>query len=167
MGELEIRGTSVTPGYYRRPDANAELFHDGWLRTGDLSYLLDGQLVMCGRIKDVIIVGGRNLFPEDVERAVGHLEGVRAGNVIAFGVEGDRGRESLVVVAESRAADDDLAAVRRLVAERVRDAVGVPAKDIVLVAPGTLPKTSSGKLQRSLCKRYYLDGRLDPVDAPA
>jgi fatty-acyl-CoA synthase len=166
VGELEIRGTSVTPGYYRRPGANAELFRDGWLRTGDLSYLLDGQLVVCGRIKDVIIVGGRNLFPEDVERAVGRLEGVRAGNVIAFGVEGDRGRESLVVVAESRAVDDDLAAVRRLVAERVRDAVGVPAKDIVLVAPGTLPKTSSGKLQRSLCKRYYRDGRLDLVDAP-
>jgi fatty-acyl-CoA synthase len=165
VGELEIRGTSVTPGYYRRPDANAELFHDGWLRTGDLAYLLDRQLVMCGRIKDVIIVGGRNLFPEDVERAVGQLEGVRAGNVIAFGVDGDRGRESLVVVAESRAVDDDLAAVRRLVAERVRDAVGVPARDIVLVAPGTLPKTSSGKLQRSLCKRYYRDGRLAPVDA--
>jgi fatty-acyl-CoA synthase len=69
-----------------------------------------------------------------------------------------------VVVAESRAADDDLAAVRLLVAERVRDAVGVPAKDIVLVAPGTLPKTSSGKLQRSLCKRYYRDGRLEPAD---
>jgi fatty-acyl-CoA synthase len=166
VGELEIQGTSVTPGYYRRPDANAELFRDGWLRTGDLAYLLDGQLVMCGRIKDVIIVGGRNLFPEDVERAVGQLEGVRAGNVIAFGVDGDRGRESLVVVAESRAADDDLTAVRRLVADRVREAVGVPARDIVLVAPGTLPKTSSGKLQRSLCKRYYRDGRLAPVDAP-
>jgi fatty-acyl-CoA synthase len=166
VGELEIRGTSVTPGYYRRPDANAELFHDGWLRTGDLAYLLDGQLVMCGRIKDVIIVGGRNLFPEDVERAVGQLESVRAGNVIAFGVEGDRGRESLVVVAESRAADGELAAVRRQVAERVRDAVGVPARDILLVAPGSLPKTSSGKLQRSLCKRYYRDGRLAPVDAP-
>jgi fatty-acyl-CoA synthase len=166
VGELEIRGTSVTPGYYRRPDANAELFHDGWLRTGDLAYLLDGQLVVCGRIKDVIIVGGRNLFPEDVERAVGQLEGVRAGNVIAFGVDEDRGRESLVVVAESRAVDDDVAAVRRLVAERVRDAVGVPARDIVLVAPGTLPKTSSGKLQRSLCKRNYRDGRLAPVDTP-
>jgi fatty-acyl-CoA synthase len=165
VGELEIRGTSVTPGYYRRPDANAQLFHDGWLRTGDLAYLLDGQLVMCGRIKDVIIVGGRNLFPEDVERAVGQLDGVRAGNVIAFGVDGDRGRESLVVVAESRAVDDDVAALRRVVAERVRDAVGVPARDIVLVAPGTLPKTSSGKLQRSLCRRQYRDGRLDPVDA--
>ncbi|HZA78591.1 MAG TPA: fatty acyl-AMP ligase [Acidimicrobiales bacterium] len=167
VGELEIRGTSVTPGYYKRPDANAELFHDGWLRTGDLAYLLDGQLVMCGRIKDVIIVGGRNLFPEDVERSVGQLEGVRAGNVIALGVAGDRGRESLVVVAESKTADDDLAALRRLVHERVLDVAGVPPKDIVLVAPGTLPKTSSGKLQRSLCKRYYLAGRLEPINTAA
>jgi fatty-acyl-CoA synthase len=163
VGELEIRGTSVTPGYYRRPDANARLFHEGWLRTGDLAYTLDGQLVMCGRIKDVIIVGGRNLFPEDIERAVGEVEGVRAGNVIAFGVTGERGRESLVVVAETRA--DDLAVLRRLVHERVLDVVGVPPKDIVLVAPGTLPKTSSGKLQRSLCRRYYREGRLDPADA--
>ena len=163
VGELEIRGTSVTPGYYRRPDANATLFHDGWLRTGDLAYLLDGQLVMCGRIKDVIIVGGRNVFPEDVERAVGSLEGVRAGNVIAFGVDGDRGRETLVVVAESKA--DDVALVRKLVAARVRDVVGVPAKAIVLVAPGTLPKTSSGKLQRSLCRNRYHDGQLALVDA--
>jgi fatty-acyl-CoA synthase len=163
VGELELRGTSVTPGYYRRPDANADLFHDGWLRTGDLAYTLDGQLVMCGRIKDVIIVGGRNVFPEDVERAVGALDGIRAGNVIAFGISGDRGRESLVVVAESKA--DDLVALRRVVAERVREVVGVPARDIVLVAPGTLPKTSSGKLQRSLCKRRYNDGQLELVGA--
>jgi fatty-acyl-CoA synthase len=165
VGELEIRGTSVTPGYYRRGDANANanLFHDGWLRTGDLAYTLDGQLVMCGRIKDVIIVGGRNVFPEDVERAVGSLDGVRAGNVIAFGVDGERGRESLVVVAESKA--EDFALVRKTVAERVRDVVGVPAKAIVLVSPGTLPKTSSGKLQRSLCRRRYQDGQLDLVDA--
>jgi fatty-acyl-CoA synthase len=163
VGELEIAGTSVTPGYYRRPDANAELFRDRWLRTGDLAYTLEGELVMCGRIKDVIIVGGRNVFPEDVERAVGLLEGVRAGNVIAFGVDGDRGRESLVVVAESKA--DDLALVRKQVAERVREVVGVPARDIVLVAPGTLPKTSSGKLQRSLCRQRYGDGLLALVDA--
>ncbi len=118
---------------------------------------------MCGRIKDVIIVGGRNVFPEDVERAVGVLDGVRAGNVIAFGVDGDRGRESLVVVAESKA--DDLALVRKQVAERVREVVGVPARDVVLVSPGTLPKTSSGKLQRSLCRRRYEDGQLVLVDA--
>jgi fatty-acyl-CoA synthase len=111
----------------------------------------------------VIIVGGRNVFPEDVERAVGSLDGVRAGNVIAFGVDGERGRESLVVVAESKA--EDFALVRKTVAERVRDVVGVPAKAIVLVSPGTLPKTSSGKLQRSLCRRRYQDGQLDLVDA--
>ena len=163
VGELEFRGTSVTPGYYRRPQANAELFHDGWLRTGDLAYTLDGDLVMCGRIKDVIIVGGRNVFPEDVERAVGELDGVRAGNVIAFGVEGGRGRETMVVVAECKT--EDLAHLRKVVGERVRDVVGVPAKDIVLVTPGTLPKTSSGKLQRSLCKHRYDDGQLALVDA--
>jgi fatty-acyl-CoA synthase len=161
VGELEIRGTSLTTGYYRRPDASADALRDGWLRTGDLAYLLEGELVVCGRIKDVIIVGGRNVFPEDVERAVGDLHGVRAGNVIAFGVDGDRGRESLVVVAETKA--DELAPVHRLVAERVREVVGVPARDIVLVAAGTLPKTSSGKLQRSLCRRRYLDGQLDLV----
>ena len=90
----------MTPGYYKRPDATAALFHDGWLCTGDLAYLLDGELVLCGRIKDVIIVGGRNVFPEDIERAVGELDGVRAGNVIAFGMEGYKGKESVVVVAE-------------------------------------------------------------------
>jgi fatty-acyl-CoA synthase len=154
---LEIRGTSVTPGYYKRPDANAELFHDGWLRTGDLAYLLDGEMVMCGRIKDVIIVGGRNVFPEDIERALADVDGVRAGNVIAFGVD-QQGKEGVVVVAESKS--DDLPEVRRSVAARVRDAVGLPAKDIVLVAPGSLPKTSSGKLQRSLCKLRYLGAEL-------
>jgi fatty-acyl-CoA synthase len=163
VGELEIRGTSVTTGYYKRPDANADLFHDGWMCTGDLAYTLDGQLVMCGRIKDVIIVGGRNVFPEDVERAVGALDGVRAGNVLAFGVDGDRGRETLVVVAETKADDRD--AVRRQIHDRVKEVVGVPPKDIVLVAPGTLPKTSSGKLQRSLCRRRYHDGQLALVDA--
>ena len=165
VGELEIRGTSVTTGYYKRPDANAELFHEGWLCTGDLAYTLDGELVVCGRIKDVIIVGGRNVFPEDVERAVGQVDGVRAGNVIAFGGLGSRGREALVVVAEARA--DDFTGLRHRVAERVVEAVGVPARDIVLVAPGTLPKTSSGKLQRSLCKRRYDDGQLELVDAEA
>src|SRR5437764_7803476 len=146
-GELEIRGTSVTPGYYKHPEATAAAFHDGWLRTGDQAYLVDGELVLCGRIKDMIIVAGRNVFPEDVERAVADVDGVRAGNVIAFGVEGPRGRESLVVVAETRA--DDAAPVRDEVARRVKQAVGLPARDVVLVPPGSLPKTSSGKLQRS------------------
>jgi fatty-acyl-CoA synthase len=161
VGELELRGTSVTPGYYRRPEATAATFHDGWLRTGDLAYVVDGELVVCGRIKDVIIVGGRNVFPEDVERAVQDIEGVRAGNVIAFGVPG-RGKESLVVVAEAKVTDESDEHRERLrdaVSRRVRQAVGLPPK-VILVSPGSLPKTSSGKLQRSLCKQRYTAGEL-------
>jgi fatty-acyl-CoA synthase len=161
VGELQIRGTSVTPGYYQRPDANAELFDGQWLRTGDLAYLVGGRMVMCGRIKDVIIVGGRNVYPQDIERAVGTLDGIRAGNVIAFGHAGRQGKEHVVVVAESRA--EDLDALRHAVQERVVEAVGVPCKDVVLVRPGTLPKTSSGKLQRGLCRQQYEAGQLEPV----
>ena len=162
VGELLLRGTSVTPGYYKRPDATAALFHDDWLCTGDLAYLLDGELVMCGRIKDVIIVGGRNVFPEDIERAVGPLDGVRAGNVIAFGMEGYKGKESVVVVAEVRLTETsgDLADVRGRIHHRALEVSGLPPRDVMLVQPGTLPKTSSGKLQRSKCKAEYLDEEL-------
>jgi fatty-acyl-CoA synthase len=97
------------------------------------------------------------VFPEDIERALADIDGVRAGNVIAFGVD-HQGKEGVVVVAESKAGD--ATEVRRTVAARVRAAVGLPAKDIVLVAPGSLPKTSSGKLQRSLCKVRYLGAEL-------
>ena len=161
VGELLIRGTSVTPGYYKRPDATAELFHDGWLCTGDLAYLLDGELVLCGRIKDVIIVGGRNVFPEDIERAVGVLDGVRAGNVIAFGMDGYKGKESVVVVAEVRG--DDLDAVRHAIHHRTLEVCGLPPRDVMLVQPSTLPKTSSGKLQRAKCREQYLDEELELV----
>jgi fatty-acyl-CoA synthase len=159
VGELEISGTSVTPGYYRRVEATAAVFHDGWLRTGDLAYTVDGELVVCGRIKDVIILGGRNVHPQDVERAVGDIDGVRAGNVIAFGTEGRRGKEALVVVAEAKA--EPLPAIRSAVAERVRGAVGMAPEEVVLVRPGSLPKTSSGKLQRSLCRERYLGAELE------
>ncbi len=161
VGELELRGPSVTPGYYRNERATADTFRDGWLRTGDLAYLVDGQLVVCGRLKDMIIVGGRNVFPEDVERAAAAVDGVRAGNVIAFGSDRRKGREAIVVVAETKT--DDLAAVRDVVAATVTDAVGVPPADIVLVRAGSLPKTSSGKLQRSLCRQRYLDDQLELV----
>jgi fatty-acyl-CoA synthase len=158
VGELEIRGTSVCSGYYNDLAATEALFHDGWLRTGDLAYLVDEELVMCGRIKDVIIVGGRNVFPEDIERAVGEVDGVRAGNVIAFGIEGRNHREAIVVVAETKL--DDTRELHATINEHVRAVVGVPAKEIVLVTPGTLPKTSSGKLQRSLCRERYLGTEL-------
>jgi fatty-acyl-CoA synthase len=159
VGELEIRGTSVTPGYYRNPEATAEMFRDGWMRTGDLSYMLDGELVLCGRIKDVIIVGGRNIFPEDVERAVATVDGIRPGNVIAIGVEGRRKQEAMVVVAETKGGVSD--ELIRHVREAARSVSGLPPTDVVLVPAGTLPKTSSGKLQRSLCRQRYLDGELE------
>jgi fatty-acyl-CoA synthase len=162
VGELLLRGTSVTPGYYKRPEATAALFHEGWLCTGDLAYLLNGQLVLCGRIKDVIIVGGRNVFPEDIERAVGTLEGVRAGNVIAFGMEGYKGKESVVVVAEVRCEDPDT--VRAEIHHRTLEVCGIPPRDVMLVRPGTLPKTSSGKLQRAKCREEYLSEELVLID---
>jgi fatty-acyl-CoA synthase len=158
VGELEINGTSVTSGYYKRPDVTAAAFRDGWLRTGDLGYLLDGELVLCGRIKDVIIVGGRNVFPEDIERAVGDLDGVRAGNVIAFGVEGYKARESVVVVAEVRGSDT--APLRKAIHRKVLEVTGVPPRDVMLVEPGSLTKTSSGKLQRGVCRDRYLNETL-------
>jgi fatty-acyl-CoA synthase len=161
VGELEIRGDSVTTGYYRNEQATADAFHDGWLRTGDLAYLAEGELVVCGRIKDLIILGGRNVYPQDVERAISHLEGVRAGNVIAFGSTSARGRESLVVVAETKAIEH--ARIRDAIKGAVYSNVGLPPSDIVLVQPGTLPKTSSGKLQRSLCKQRYASGALETV----
>jgi len=161
VGELELRSPSVTPGYYRNPEATAATFHDGWLRTGDLAYLVDGRLVVCGRLKDVIVVGGRNVFPEDVERAAAAVAGVRAGNVIAFGSDRRRGREAIVVVAETKS--DEVHTVHDSVVDHVCDAVGVPPVDVVLVRPGTLPKTSSGKLQRSLCRDRYHDDALEPV----
>jgi fatty-acyl-CoA synthase len=161
VGELLLRGTSVTPGYYKRPDATAALFHDGWLCTGDLAYVVDGELVLCGRIKDVIIVGGRNVFPEDIERACGTLDGVRAGNVIAFGVEGYKGKESVVVVAEVRT--EDPVQVREALHHRTLEVCGLPPRDVMLVKPGTLPKTSSGKLQRAKCRDLYLEEKLELI----
>lgn len=157
VGELEIRGSSVTSGYYKRADVTRDTFHDEWLRTGDLAYLVDGELVLCGRIKDLIIVAGRNVYPQDVERAVSDVEGVRAGNVVAIGVDGRRGEE-VVVVAEVKGEADER--VRGDVAERVRTTVGLKPREVVLVPAGTLPKTSSGKLQRSLCRDRYLAAEL-------
>lgn len=159
LGEVQARGPSITPGYFRRPDATEALFQDGWLRTGDLGYLVGDELVLVGRTKDLIIVSGRNIFPEDVEVAAATVSGVRAGNVIAFSATGARGREMVVVVAEARA-DADGGSVRDGVARAVREAVGVQPHDVVLIQAGALPKTTSGKLQRSRCRAQYLDGTL-------
>jgi len=162
VGELQLSGDSVTTGYYKRPDATEELLAGGWLRTGDLSYTVDGELIVCGRSKDVIIVGGRNVYPQDIEKVVGELEGVRTGNVIAFGIEGRHGAQNIVVVAESRGGD--LNEIRRSVTNCVTQAEGIPPKEVVLVEPGTVPKTSSGKLQRSAAKASYEAGELTVLE---
>ncbi len=162
VGELEIRGSSVTTGYYRNPEATAAMFRGEWLRTGDLGYLIDGQLVLCGRIKDVIIVGGRNVYPHDIERAVNLVDGVRPGNVIAFGIGGYKGKESVVVVAETKLTESvEIESVRKAIHHRVLECVGIPPRDVMVIRAGTLPKTSSGKLQRAKCAEQYLAEQLD------
>lgn len=171
IGELQIRGTSVTSGYYNRPDLTESLFQDGWLRTGDLGYFVTGpdcgpqELVLCGRIKDVIIIAGRNIYPEDIERAAATVEGVRPGNVIAFGIESSKGKESVVVVAEVKTTA--LEEVKKSIRYRVISVCGIPPKEIVLVKQGTLPKTSSGKLQRNLCKEQYRKNKLTSAEGEA
>jgi len=162
VGELRITGNSLTSGYYKQPKETAELIIDGWLHTGDLAYMIDGSLVVCGRIKDVIIVGGRNVYPQDIEKVVGEVSGTRPGNVIAFGTEGRQGAQNIIVVAEARA--DDLDLVAKAVNAAVTDAVGIPPKQVVLVQPGTVPKTSSGKLQRSACRAQFLEGTLSVLE---
>lgn len=163
IGEVLVASTSMMQGYDGRPDATAEVLDDGWLRTGDLGYLVAGELYLCGRRKELIIVGGRNIWPQDVEAAAHGAEGIRPGNAIAFGITRDDGSEAIVLVAETRLQGDDAAATARAAADVVKDAVGLAPRHVVLIAPGQLPKTSSGKLQRGLCRTMYGAGQFSPV----
>ncbi|MCK9899642.1 AMP-binding protein [Frankia sp. Cpl3] len=150
VGEIRIRGTSVTAGYHGDTAATeAAITPEGWLLTGDLGYLADGELVVTGRRKDIIIIGGRNVYPDEVERIAAQVPGVRAGNVVACAVRrpGPLGGEALAVAAESRSERTD--EVRQAVLERVRDVLGITPHDVVILPPGSIPKTPSGKLQRS------------------
>ncbi|MER6993003.1 fatty acyl-AMP ligase [Saccharopolyspora hirsuta] len=151
VGRLRIRGAAVTPGYLTVDGPLSTQDGDGWLDTGDDGYLVDGQVVICGRRKDVIIMGGRNIYPIDIERAACEVEGVRAGNAAAVRQEAGSRRERFAVVLESRLAGDEAAekALRKEVAARVVDAVGVRPSAVVVLAPGSLPKTPSGKLRRA------------------
>ncbi|MCZ7629069.1 MAG: hypothetical protein M5U19_08395 [Microthrixaceae bacterium] len=106
----------------------------------------------------MIIVGGRNVYPQDIEKVAGDQDGVRTGNVIAFGVDGRHGAQNIIVVAESKGGD--LKEIRRRVTAAITQAEGIPPKEVILVEPGTVPKTSSGKLQRSAAKASYEAARL-------
>lgn len=153
VGVLQLRGESVTPGYLTVDGPVAAQDADGWLDTGDEGYLTGGEVVVCGRRKDVIIMGGRNIYPTDIERAASAADDVRAGNAVAVrvGAGEDRHRESFVVAVESRRAGDPEAeaVIRKDVTRRVVSAVGVRPADVVVLGPGTLPKTPSGKLRRA------------------
>jgi fatty-acyl-CoA synthase len=164
-GEIAFRGPSVTKGYHGDPEATAAAFRDGWLHTGDLGLLRDGELYVTGRIKDLIIVRGRNHHPHDIEACAWDAPGVRTGNVAAFSRPGPDG-ERLVVVAEARRGADP-EALAAGVAERVRDRLGLVVDEVVAVEHGTLPKTTSGKLRRRETRERLLAGSLARVDGEA
>ena len=160
VGEICVRGPSVMLGYWRDADATAEALRDGWLHTGDLGFHGTHGLVVCGRKKDMIILGGRNLYPEDYEFHAERVPGVRKGNVIAFAIPE---RERMVVVCETTAGPDDVHDVARSTLEELRRQLPRGPEEVVMVSPGTLPKTSSGKRQRGECREQYASGGLEPL----
>ncbi len=157
VGQIVNIGPSVTGAYFQNPEATALGWKDGWLQTGDLGYVADGALYICGRLKDLIIIHGANYYPQDIEWAVQDIEGVRRGNVVAFSVLRD-GVEQLVVAAEANSGD--LERLKKAIPERVYEAAGLATSHVAIVGVGTLPKTSSGKAQRLKTKRLYEDGLL-------
>lgn len=156
VGEILVRGSSVTTEYLTADGTVPTRDEHGWLHTGDDGYLVDGQIVICGRRKDVIIVGGRNLYPADIERAACEVDGVRAGNAAAVRWVSEGRRERFAVVAEARSAGDDDTEkqLRKQIAARVVDAVGARPSAVVVVPPGSLPKTPSGKLRRAATAEF-------------
>jgi fatty-acyl-CoA synthase len=174
VGQIVVAGPSVAAGYFDQPELTAATFKplDGrgqtpWLHTGDLGYLAGGRLFVCGRVKDVIIVRGRNYYPSDIEWAVGEVSHVRRGNVVAFGVQASAsgqlvndgsGEEQLVVCCEGASSDAD--AIRDAAAARIAEQFGLAVREVVVVALASLPRTSSGKPQRRATRAMYLDGQL-------
>jgi len=156
-GELQFCGPSATSGYYRNPDAVKQLFSGDWLNTGDLAYIADGELYVTGRVKDIIIRAGRNLYPQELEEAVGNIDGIRKGRVAVFSSRNhEDNTEKLVVMAETREVDpgnrQQLVKSINLLAN---DLIGATVDDVVLAPQGTILKTSSGKIRRAACRELY------------
>ncbi|HWL86502.1 MAG TPA: fatty acyl-AMP ligase [Polyangiaceae bacterium] len=171
VGEIRLAGPSVMHGYWDDVERTREAFAGPFLKTGDLGFLHEGELYICGRIKEVIIVNGRNYYPQDMEWEASKVEGVRKGSVIAFGARHPSGieadRERVVIAFEMQDAQDVALAQRasKEVRKSVQEGLGLTVDDVVALNPGTLPKTSSGKLQRAKTRSLYEMGEL--TDRPS
>jgi fatty-acyl-CoA synthase len=166
VGEVVLKSQSMFGGYYGVPPEETETLRDGWLYTGDLGYLVDGELYLCGRKKDLIVVGGLNVYPEDIELAAARVEGLRPGRVVAFGVPDERfGSERIVVLAETRPEiRQPLERIAFEVRQRVRDAVDATVSQVEFVPPGWIAKTTSGKISRWANRSKWLER---PVASPS
>jgi 1-acyl-sn-glycerol-3-phosphate acyltransferase len=162
QGRLEFRGPSSMVGYYDQPEATRAVMRDGWISSGDLAYWANEEIFITGRHKDIIIKAGRNLYPQEIEEIAGNVEGVRKGCVAAFAVSDlQLGTERIIVVAETR--EDQTSRqedIQGRVSEKIISALGVSPDTILLVQPGVVPKTSSGKVRRSACREAYLRDEL-------
>ena len=167
-GRLQFRGPSATRGYLRNPGKTSELISGDWLESGDLAYCVAGEVFLTGRSKDIIIRAGRNIYPHEVEEAVGNLPGIRRGCVVAFGShDRDTGTERLIVVAETRETEaEERRALRRQIDDLVAGILEMPPDDVVLAPPHAVLKTSSGKIRRAACRELYENGIIGAEAAP-
>jgi fatty-acyl-CoA synthase len=158
VGEITISGASLMQGYFNNEEASAEALRDGWLFTGDLGYMHDGELYVTGRKKELIIFQGRNYYPQDIERAIQSIEIVRPGSIVAFGTRRDKSEGVVIVAApkDARNTSGIEAGVREVVADRLN----LPVLDVILMESGRIPRTTSGKLCRGRCRDLYEEGNL-------
>ncbi|QNN66239.1 fatty acyl-AMP ligase [Sphingomonas rhizophila] len=167
IGKVWVRGRSIMVGYFRDPESTAACMVDGWLDTGDMGYLSGGYIFIVGRAKDMIIINGRNHWPQDIEWAVEQLPGFKSGDIAAFAITGPSGEETPAVLVHCRVSDpDERGKLRDDIKERVRAITGI-SPVVELIPPRTLPRTSSGKLSRTKARNLYLSGEIVPFDVAA
>ncbi|SNB61695.1 fatty-acyl-CoA synthase [Arboricoccus pini] len=168
VGRVCIKGPSLMTGYFRNVEAtNAVMVEDGWLDTGDMGYLVDGELVVTGRTKDLIILNGRNIWPQDLEWAIERIEGVRVGDVAAFSMTGDEDKERVVAVVQCRTSDSEAQErLRSDIHATLQRVAGVDC-EVVLAPPRSLTFTTSGKLSRAAAKSKYASGAIRDVGEAA
>jgi fatty-acyl-CoA synthase len=167
IGKVWCKGPSVMHSYFREPENTAECLVDGWLDTGDMGYMVDGYLFIVGRAKDMIIVNGKNHWPQDIEWAVEQLPGFHQGDIAAFAIETEAGEETAAVLVHCRVSDPaERVKLHEAIRDKVRSITGMNCL-VELVPPRTLPRTSSGKLSRAKAKKLYLSGAIAPFQLAA